>query len=289
MCTLRRLAETLAIGVVALLGIAVPSAHATSLTFDFNSLASGANNASIQSYMQGVAGATGTVTVTGAIGQQTYNGDNHVVGPTSPLVSATLGTSNGGVYHSGYDTFITNVGGEASGNDRITMKFSFPIYSVSFDFEIFPDASCTALSNCGGTSHANLPDLEFSAGNSSAALVKQWFGAVPGSAGGSPFVHSPNSGLGNSEFAPQLLGQSGVFSFPGGVTELDFIDWPQKIGIDNLQVNSSIDSAPLTSVPEPSSLLLLSSGLGGLARAAWKKRSKSTRASHTAPDPSCRR
>jgi hypothetical protein len=65
---------------------------------------------------------------------------------------------------------------------------------------------------------------------------------------------------------------SGTWSFPGGVKELDFIDWPQKIGIDNLQMNIT-NSQRLTTVPEPSTLLLLGSGLAGLASTAWKKRS----------------
>jgi len=243
-----------AIGLVALLGIGVPSAHATVITFDFNSLSDGASNTAIQTYMNGILGAAGTVTVTGARGEKDYNGDNHVVGAGG--VSQTLGP----------DTFITNVGGGSSPDDRVVMKFSFPIYNVSFDFEIFPDSTCTSLGHCG-TGNANIPDFKFMAGPvGSTVLVtpQPWVGKVPGSPGGSVYLHSPDSGAINNELTPQLLGVSGTWLFPGGVKELDFIDWPQKIGIDNLRVNE---------MPEPSTLLLLGSGLVGVARTAWKKRS----------------
>jgi len=201
------------------------------------------------------AGSGYSVTVTGAMADTTYNGDGHVVGPNA--VSKTLGTSDGGTDHPGsWDIFISS-NPNGTPNDRIVMKFSFPIYSVSFDYEIFPDGTCPDMNHCAGG--ANLPDLKFMAGPiGSTTMVMHSMSAVPVS----PNTHSPNSGMGTNEMAPQMLGMSGTWTFAAGVKELDFIDWPQKIGIDNLRLN----------IPEPSTLLLLASGLAGLAHSAWKKR-----------------
>src|SRR5262249_7012482 len=173
--------------ILAFLGCAAV-ASATSVTFTFDTqtingttitgLASGANSAQIQSYMNSVLAAAGcsgcsvTVMVSGntigAVADQTYNGEGHVVSNTSGK-SLTLGTSdnatnnatltptNTGTHHN-YDTFIANTN-DSSGtvSQQITLQFSgftgLGMTVNSFDYEIFPDGTCTALSSgsCGGT------------------------------------------------------------------------------------------------------------------------------------------
>jgi hypothetical protein len=107
----------------------------------------------------------------GAQAAKGYNGDGHVVGYGSSNISRTLGTTEGstvalnkagatsniacgptGCSGTDLDTWIRN----ASGVPSFYFDFSnnFIIDSVSFDYQIFPDASCTALTNtaCGGAS-----------------------------------------------------------------------------------------------------------------------------------------
>jgi len=254
-------------GLIASFLVAVPSAHAFVITFDFNTLADGASNSSIQTYMRNLITATAgtpagaSVTVTGAVGEANYTGDSHVVGPVSGSVvsSETLGTSNGGVHHAGLDTFIIN----NSSSSEIKLVFNFPIYSLSFDYEIFPDGTCPN-SSC---SAANWPDFTFTANG---VLQFETLGILPGNLGTYP--HSPASGATHTEPAPQFLGQSGYLSFPGGVTTLEFIDWPVTIGIDNLVISPSQIPVPPSSVPEPGSLVLVLVGLLGLALNASRHR-----------------
>ena len=94
----------------------------------------------------------------------------------------------------GNGTFIQNDTGRSS-ND-ILMSFSgLTVSSVSFDFEIFPDGSCTALSgnNCGGAGNPYLPDLTLLANGSQ---LEAWDALAPGSSGNShgvfasPYLHS---------------------------------------------------------------------------------------------------
>jgi hypothetical protein len=46
------------------------------------------------------------------------------------------------------------------------------------------------------------------------------------------------------------------------VTQLEFVDWPRMIGIDNLRILDT--PGTLETVPEPASLTLLGCGLAGL-------------------------
>jgi hypothetical protein len=257
------------------------AAPAAPLLFDFNGVtlsgshgnglgATGGNTA-IRNYMNGVLTSNGfgtsSVTVGGALATATYNGENHVKGPT-------LGTSDGGVAHAGSnDTFIINDNFNVYGNgaqSSFTLNFTnFTIFSLSFDWEIFPDATCAQGSWCANHpgQSANWPDIELYADG---VLVWSQLATTP---------------VGGGD--PQAIGLSGVLNFLTGVHTLTIVDWPAEVGIDNLRISGcanqyetprggvGADSAtqhctPLET-PEPSSLPLAALALwiaaAGIGRA----------------------
>jgi len=223
--------------------------YATTITFDFNSLSNGASDSSVQTYMRNqISGSIpgGSVTVTGAVASNSYTGDGHVVGPCvgSNCTSTTLATTGG--------TFIMNNGPTYN---EIKMVFSgLSIYQVSFNLEIFPDASCANGNTCG---QSNYPDFIFKANGTT---QQTWYGSMPAAPG---YTHSPYSGSSSTELAPQLLITTPVTFNLNGATTLEFIDWPAEIGIDCLKITT-------TPVPEPGSLLLLGGGM--LASLPWLRR-----------------
>src|SRR5712691_2409395 len=76
-----------------------------------------------------------------------FNFNSLANGAGNGSVSLTLATSDGTTQHlNTKDTFIDNV----SSSTAISMTFSgLKIYSVSFDYEIFPDGTCPTGNNCG--------------------------------------------------------------------------------------------------------------------------------------------
>lgn len=239
--------------------VAAPG-QAAPITFTFNDLSDGSSNAAVgQSFAKGWAGTTVSA---GAIGLNAYTGDAHAVGPGNGTVPYTLGTTDGGVLHSGApDGFIAN-----NSLGQFTITFPAKVYAVSFDFQIFPDGSGEA------------PDLTFSADGTQ---VFHLYGRQPGSSADptglvsgvslvDTFPHSPFSGAGTEPVA-QLLGSYTGF-FPNGVQTLTFKDWPQTIGIDNLNVDPS---APIPN-PEPTTALVWGATLAALGLVARRRAVRAT-------------
>lgn len=257
-------------GAVLLCGTAI-SARAD-IVFNFNSLSPGtgnsANETAIANYMDALLGCGSCVTVTGAATNQTYNGDGHVVGSNGS--SLTLGTSDGATSNSSttpsttYDTFLSNITNVAgtyhnqvqSISSEMIITFSQAVTLKSFDYEIFPDATCQSSTNCS----SGLPDFTFDVNGSTQIFnTSAVYPSTSGTNGSS--IHSPASGTCSqwwcTEQSAQYIGHwSGNLT---GVTQLDFIDWPAGIAVDNIDVGSQ--------VPEPRGGALLVGGLllAGLA------------------------
>jgi hypothetical protein len=270
-------------------------ASATSVTFTFDTqvingttitgLSENASIASIQTYMNQVlaaAGCTGcSVSVTGAAADTTYNGEGNVVG--NGAKSLTLGTSNNATSNSSqnptstFDTFLANTNDASQQQaSQITMKFSgFTVSgAASFAYEIFPDGSCPVLnsSSCGGSPtggiYPNQPDMKFDVNGSSPVTSfgnnGVQYGVTPSSSGadGSSVLSPNNTSTSNSELSPQWIGTwAGNLS---NANELDFIDWPATIGVDNLMI-SWTTTTQQSPVPEPFSVVLLGTIVGGIA------------------------
>jgi hypothetical protein len=212
-------------------------------TFNYNSLSAGANNTAIQSYMQNIVGAAGTVSLSGAKEANGYDGDGHVVGKT-------LGQDGVGT-----DRFIISL--QSGGTDTIKMQFTgLQLYSVTFDYEIFPDASCTGPTNC-----PNLPDFNFYVGNGgTTSKIWQDFGAFP--------PYGSDSRVSTNERSAQKVVLAYTYSSATPFDTIWFQDWPATIGVDNITVDGR---TPPPQVPEPASIMLMGSGALALLRRKFKK------------------
>jgi hypothetical protein len=242
--------------------VALPAARAD-IFFNFNTLTQSANNGAIKTYMNGQAGCNNCVSSvgSGALADNTYTGDGFVVGPGG--VALTLATTEGAVYNAlppapevlaqgTRDMYLRNSGGEGAGQDRVSITFNIPIYTVSFDYEIFPDGSGTT------------PDFTFATDLNSNIFTM--YGVAPNA---SSYTYKQSSHSTNEAHMQYLGTWSGTVSVgQTGATRLDFIDWPETIGIDNLCINCG-----MTPVPEPASLAFLGTAICGFAL-LLKRRSK---------------
>jgi len=220
-----------------------------------------------------------TMSVGGAVVDETYNGEGYAVGPTggtggTHVVSETLGdtpatatlTSNSQYTYSALTTegftnnFLSNTtdSGSHQISNEITLQFhGLTVNGASFNFEIFPSATVGGFTFEAGNNTTGTDTSIFS----QSALTPTSISPTDGSS-----THSPNSGTGSAETNPQYIGSwSGTF---GSSTDLDFVDWPVTIGVDNLTI--TYNTPP---VPEPGGVVLLGTvALGALLIARRKTR-----------------
>lgn len=243
----------LAVSAALLLGAGTVKAD---FTFNFSGLSDNASNASVQTYMQGVVGGAGTITVTGAVASTSYNGDGRVVGPGSGATSATLATWNlqTTAFLASVRPFIMNNQGESSNggdphSDHIKLAFSGGLHvsGISFDFEVFPDAGALPPN----------PAPDFGLVTNLGTVFTQ-LGIAPGTASSysASWTHSPFHGSSVSETAPQFLGHYSNSNLGAGITDISFYDWPAHVGVTNVTFMT-----PGIVTPEPATWILLACGI----------------------------
>lgn len=277
-----------------LVGAAV-SAQAGDVTFNFNSLTpSGSgtgstqvatDEAAIEANMDAALASqcsSCTVTVSGAAADTTYNGDGYVTGPGTPNMftgtvpqSLTLGDSTGATASNtnstlqSYDTFLANTNDSSQQlSNEITLTFTGlagDTFTVdSFDYEIFP---------CG-TAGCTPPDMGFDVNGSPVSSFGTngvQLAVEPGNGNGNS-VSSPNGNVatGNQNYYQYIGVWNTGYSFTAGSSvELEFIDWPATIGIDNLQISWTTPSP--SPVPEPASFVLLGTAVLGVGTAMKRR------------------
>ena len=86
---------------------------------------------------------------------------------------------------------------------------------------------------------------------------------IAGFVGSTPAPGNNDSADSSSETSKQTIGYYSTTI--NGATELDFLDWPATIAIDNLTITYH-------NTPETSSMMLLACGLAGLGLLVFAKR-----------------
>jgi MYXO-CTERM domain-containing protein len=274
MISSRRLVTGLA--VAAALALASTSS-AGPIAFNFSSLNTSSTAAQISTLLTSQAGSTVTVS-SGVQVNTNYAGDGHVVGPTNSgtVVPWTLGDSLGTVLaptkptssNPSYSAYLATT-------STFTMTFSVPVYSVEFDFEIFPDASPPVpqfeFSATDHNNHANAVYYNGVAQPNSMWVVNA---IAPGTY--NPYLPSDTytaSPASSNETNNQLLGVATIqFSASDPAYSITFADWPEEIGINNLILNPTGVGGFTSVTPAPPSAMLL--GLGALGVAGLAARSR---------------
>jgi len=275
---LKRLNKVICGAIILAIGTGA-SAYAGTVIFNFNALAENASAATINSVLTSqlqAAGCVGcTVAVTGAYADTTWNADGHVTGPGTGSRSLTLGTAanslgagnntlaggsttTSALTASGtYNTFLattSDAGVNCGAECEISLVFTgLTLNSITgFNYEIFPD----------GTTQQP-PDLTLSTGSGLGTPISG-FGT-----GGTKLGVTPGTTNGNSTLSPlgtetslQYIGAWTTSLNVAGASELNFVDWPNTIGFDNLQFTYNTPGTP--SVPEPGSMVLLATVAAGL-------------------------
>ena len=221
--------KTLAIATtIVAMAVTVPAA-AIVIDFEGVTLTGGiGSNTAVQSYLDGVFG-SGFVKVYGTVADRAYDGDGHANKDPSSGPRVTLGTTDGATSPTDYTHF--HPGGHIHSKRRHgrgdqhrlgvalgttnSCSFSNRRSILSRSIGRFSRRTCGTC-----TGGANFPDFELWAGAQGAANPLYTFG--PG-APNFPVTIPNNFAQGIGHFST---------TFSQGVTRLEFVDWPQRIGID---------------------------------------------------------
>jgi hypothetical protein len=231
-------------------------------------LLSGANTntSALNTYMGSQLAGT---TVSGALATRDYLADGNLIPGDH-----TLGTTDGATSVkttpasvSSPDGFLMNNNVLGSSNAIvITIPAGVGIGTVSFDWEIFPNANCTSSPCTSNTGNPNFPTLVFEVDGTTEDTLEALTSAQLAADG---FANADPQNLGTASLVLNIAASA----HPNTLT---FLDWPPEIGIDNLTIqtcaNTDTKCLGKQTIPEPSPLPLTGLALALLALVRWKAR-----------------